>query len=51
MQRNTKQKNAIRNVFLKYNRPLRVQEIQEYGKKEVGTLNSGNGLQELGTSA
>lgn len=39
MKRNTKQKNAIRNVFIKYTRPLTIQEILEYGQLEVPTLN------------
>ncbi len=39
MERNTKQKNAIKNVFLKYTRPLKIQEILDYGKVEVPKLN------------
>ncbi len=39
MQRNTKQKDAIKNVFLKHTRPLKVQEIKEYGQQHVGSLN------------
>lgn len=37
-QRNTRQRGAIRNVFLEHDRPLSAQEVLELGQKEVAGM-------------